>query len=255
MKKSPVEIGMAYENSVVEMLQSCDLEAYRTNKANPSDPKQYKAGFDGGVDVIAKYSVKGNVCKNFVFYIQCKHHKENLTKSAISQAYAGMHVRGEFSKGGIPVVFSTADATEETRTFAKTLGVELILKREIALIGHARTTGQIVYADYGVLMKILLHHYTKDSDLLETLPDTNSDSATISLKEQLYWQTKMDIAMLQSELDTIASLELKLQQKKQKMIDKIKIAMFRNVQTIDYSRNSHEKQIKSDSQTTDMESG
>ena len=37
MKKSPVEIGIEYENRVVEVLQSCGLTAYRTNKANESD--------------------------------------------------------------------------------------------------------------------------------------------------------------------------------------------------------------------------
>lgn len=256
MKKSPVEIGMAYENKVVEILQSCDIEAYRTNKANPSDPEQYKAGFDGGVDIIAKYSVIGKTYKDFVFYIQCKKwNKKELDKSAISEVYAGMHARGGFSKGSIPVVFATADASEETRQFAESLGVELILNREMALISQARTAGQIVYANYGVLMKIMLYHYTKDRDLIETLPDTDSNTNTISWKDQLYTQTQMDIAMLQSEWDTIASQELKLQQKRQKAIDKTKLAMLRNVQTIDYSRNSHEKHIKGDSPTIDKESG
>ena len=96
MKKSPVEIGIAYENKVVEILQSCGLTAYRTNKANESDPEQYKAGFDGGVDIIAKYSVTvRKIYKDFVFYIQCKcWNGKELTKSAISEVYAGMHARG-----------------------------------------------------------------------------------------------------------------------------------------------------------------
>lgn len=55
MKKSPVEIGIEYENNVVKILQSCGLTAYRTNKANESDPEQYKAGFDGGVDIIPAF--------------------------------------------------------------------------------------------------------------------------------------------------------------------------------------------------------
>ncbi len=68
MKKSPVEIGIAYENKVVEILQSCGLTAYRTNKANESDPEQYKAGFDGGVDIIAKYSVVGKTYKDLSLF-------------------------------------------------------------------------------------------------------------------------------------------------------------------------------------------
>ena len=73
MQKSPVEIGIEYENKVVEILNDCGLEAYRTNKANESDPEQYKAGFDGGVDIIAKYSMTvRKIYKDFVFYIQSK---------------------------------------------------------------------------------------------------------------------------------------------------------------------------------------
>lgn len=257
MKKSPVEIGIAYENKVVEILQSCGLTAYRTNKANESDPEQYKAGFDGGVDIIAKYSVTvRKIYKDFVFYIQCKcWNGKELTKSAISEVYAGMHARGGASKGSIPVVFATSEASQETRQFAENLGVELILNRELTLISHARTTGSIIYANYGVLMKILLYHYTMNRDLLETLPDTNSNIESITWKDQVLTQTKMDIAMLQSEWDTIASQELKLQQKRQKAIDKTKLAMLRNVQTMDFSRSNHEKHIKSDKPTIDMDSG
>lgn len=255
MKKSPVEIGIAYENKVVEILQSCGLTAYRTNKANESDPEQYKAGFDGGVDIIAKYSVVGKTYKDFIFYIQCKHHNKDLTKSAISEVYAGMHARGGESLGSIPVVFATMDASQETRQFAESLGVELILNKEMALINQAITSSKAVYANYGVLMKILLYHYTKDRDLIDTLPDTNSNIESITWKDQVLTQTKMDIAMLQSEWDTIASQELKLQQKRQKAIDKTKLAMLRNVQTMDFSRSNHEKHIKSDKPTIDMDSG
>ena len=178
-----------------------------------------------------------------------------MNKSAISEVYAGMHARGGVSKGSIPVVFAISEASQETRQFAENLGVELILNRELALISHARTTGSIVYANYGVLMKILLYHYTKNRDLLETLPDTNSNIESITWKDQVLTQTKMEIALLQSEWDTIASQELKLQQKRQKAIDKTKLAMLRNVQTMDFSKNNHEKHIKSDKPTIDMDSG
>jgi len=257
MKKSPVEIGIEYENRVVEVLQSCGLTAYRTNKANESDPEQYKAGFDGGVDIIAKYSVTvRKIYKDFVFYIQCKcWNGKELTKSAISEVYAGMHARGGESLGSIPVVFATSEASQETRQFADSLGVELILNKEMALIKQAITSSKAVYANYGVLMKIMLYHYTKDKDLIDTLPDTNSNIESITWKDQVLTQTKMDIAMLQSEWDTIANQELKLQQKRQKAIDKTKLAMLRNVQTMDFSRSNHEKHIKSDKPTIGMDSG
>lgn len=257
MKKSPVEIGIEYENKVVEILNDCGLEAYRTNKANEADPEQYKAGFDGGVDIIAKYSVTvRKIYKDFVFYIQCKcWNGKELTKSAISEVYAGMHARGGASKGSIPVVFATSEASQETRQFAENLGVELILNRELTLISHARTTGSIVYANYGVLMKVLLYHYTKNRDLLETLPDTNSNVESMTWKEQVLSQTQMDLAMIQSEWDTIANQELKLQQKRQKTLDMTKLAVLRNVQTIDYSKNSHEKHVTGGTPTIDIDSG
>lgn len=90
---------------------------------------------------------------------------------------------------------------------------------------------------------------------IDILPDTNSNVENIIWKDQVLTQTKIDIAMLQSEWDNIASQELKLQQKRQKAIDKTKLAMLRNVQTMDFSRNNHEKHIKSDKPTIDMDSG
>ena len=98
-----------------------------------------------------------------------------MTKSAISEVYAGMHARGGESLGSIPVVFATSEASQETRQFAESLGVELILNKEMALIKQAITSSKAVYANYGVLMKIMLYHYTKDKDLIDTLPDTNSN--------------------------------------------------------------------------------
>lgn len=90
---------------------------------------------------------------------------------------------------------------------------------------------------------------------IDILPDTNSNVENIIWKDQVLTQTKIDIAMLQSEWDNIVSQELKLQQKRQKAIDKTKLAMLRNVQTMDFSRNNHEKHIKSDKPTIDMDSG
>lgn len=90
---------------------------------------------------------------------------------------------------------------------------------------------------------------------IDILPDTNSNVENIIWKDQVLTQTKIDIAMLQSEWDNIANQELKLQQKRQKSIDKTKLAMLRNVQAMDFSRNNHEKHIKSDKPTIDMDSG
>ena len=82
---SAVTKGLEYEDRVVRALQSWGLDAHRTNTSNPDDPEEYKHGFDGGVDIIARYSVDGKVKKDLTFYIQCKDHKKELTKSAVSE--------------------------------------------------------------------------------------------------------------------------------------------------------------------------
>ncbi len=255
IKKTAVEVGIKFENNALRLLKECGLEAWRTNKANPDDPEQYKAGFDGGVDIIARYSISGTLYKDYVFYIQCKCQKNSLTKSAISEVYAGMHARDGFSTGSIPVVMASGTATAETIQFANSLGVELILDKEIGRLSVAREFGEIEYDNYGILMKILLYHYTKDKSLLDTIPDTivNIDNRTI--KQELLEQTTNDLNMIQSEWDSIARQELRLQQKRQKTLDKTKVVMFRNIQASDYSKNSHEKHVKSDKPTIDMDSG
>lgn len=52
-------------------------------QSNEADPERYKAGFDGGVDFIATFDVVKPIHRNVCFYIQCKCHKEPLTKTAI----------------------------------------------------------------------------------------------------------------------------------------------------------------------------
>ena len=52
-------------------------------------------------------------------------------------------------------------------------------------------------------MKIMLYHYTKNRDLLETLPDTFSNVCKVSEVENLIDQTNFDFDMLQAELDNI----------------------------------------------------
>lgn len=256
MKKNPVQKGIKYENLVIEILQECGIEAWRTNVTNEADLEHYKHGFDGGVDVIARYSVKGKVYKDFVFYIQCKcWNGKDLTKSAISEVYAGMHARNGFSKGSIPVVFATTEASEETRNFAKSLGVELILNREMELIKHARISCHAVYSNYGVLMKIIMYHYTKDESFIDTLPDTYEKLSRQSEIDDLITQTEMDFYDLQAELDDIHAQELKLQQKRQKNLDKTKLTVFRNIQTVNQMRAKNKEHGKGAKPTIDKESG
>lgn len=60
--------GKSYEELIVDILNQSGLEAWRTNKANIADPVQYKAGFDGGVDICATFSHNGkSAYKEFCF--------------------------------------------------------------------------------------------------------------------------------------------------------------------------------------------
>lgn len=162
MSTTAVEKGLQFENAVVDMLNNCGFKAWRTNQSNEADPEKYKAGFDGGVDIIATFDVIKPICRNVCFYIQCKCHKEPLTKSAISEVYAGMHVRKGLSATSLPVVFATSDASQETFQYASDLGVELFLKNEFDLIQNVQAGLPIPYGNYGHLMRVILYHYTND---------------------------------------------------------------------------------------------
>ena len=93
MSTTAVEKGLQFEKAVVDMLNKYGFKAWRTNQSNEADLERYKAGFDGGADIIATFDVIKPICRNVCFYIQCKCHKEPLTKSAISEVYAGMYAR------------------------------------------------------------------------------------------------------------------------------------------------------------------
>lgn len=128
--ESAVAKGLAYEEKVVKNLRAWGLDAHRTNITNPDDPEEYKHGFDGGVDIIARFKAKTKLKRDITFYIQCKDHKKELSKSAISEVYAGMHARKNINDICVPVVISESTASQETMQFAKALGVELILAKE-----------------------------------------------------------------------------------------------------------------------------
>ena len=139
---SAVDIGLRFEEMVLKQLHTCGLEAWRTNQTNPFDSDKYKHGFDGGVDIIARFhdSTKGE--KDFTFFIQCKNQKKDLEKTAIAEAYAGMHARKNIGGVCIAVVFSTSDASQETIQYAKDLDVELFLPAQVNVLKEAKTTGK-----------------------------------------------------------------------------------------------------------------
>ena len=240
--KSAVSIGIEFENRVLNLLIESGLEAWRTNKANPDDPEQYKAGFDGGVDIIARCQEP----RDYIFYIQCKCHKTELAKTAISEVYAGMHARSGVDGVSIPVVFSTSGASEETRQYAKSLGVELILSDDMNRLNHAKIYGETVYANYGTLMRVLIYHYTKDKDLVNCLPDYYNELSNQNIKSLMLEEAKVSLNDIQSKWDVITSKEFKLQQERQRALDATKYAIIQNIHSVDYYRkdNGNKKNVK-----------
>ncbi len=232
VSKTAVQIGIEFENRVLNLLIESGLEAWRTNKANPDDPEQYKAGFDGGVDIIARCSDP----RDYIFYIQCKCHKAELAKTAISEVYAGMHARDGVDGVSVPVVFSTSDASEETRQYAKSLGVELILADDMQRLNHAKVSGTAVYANYGTLMRIMIYHYTHDRTLVDCLPNYYNELSTQNIKESMLAETKVALNDIQSKWDVITSKEFRLQQERQRALDATKHAIIQNIQSVDFYR-------------------
>ena len=79
MSTTAVEKGLQFEKAVVDMLNKCGFKAWRTNQSNEADLERYKAGFDGGVDIIATFNVVKPICilfhithyiKNLIFHIR-----------------------------------------------------------------------------------------------------------------------------------------------------------------------------------------
>lgn len=223
--------GLAYEDKVVKSLTEWGLDAHRTNITNPDDPEEYKHGFDGGVDIIARYSANTKVKKDLTFYIQCKDHKAELTKSAISEVYAGMHARKATDRLSYAVVVTTTTASEETMQFAKALGVELITAREKDILKFVVQSKHATYDNYGPLMKIIIYNYAKDPIWIDTLPENGNPLSDVAVKEKLLEQTKADFDGAQARLDKADDYERKAREERQKAIDIQKVAAMRVLQS------------------------
>lgn len=228
-----VNKGFEFEVYVEKFLNDCGLRAGRTNKANDHDPENYKRGFDGGVDIIASYATEPKYNKGYTFYIQCKCYKKDLTKTAIAEVYAGINVRNVKGWNCLPVVIASCDASQETIQYAKDLDVELILRKDWDLLHAARVTGKAPYGNYGVLMKILLHHYTGDDVYVQTLPDSFSKNRELTMTEKLMEQFKKEFDSAQSHLDRAQVFERKRNEEHQKALDIQKTSVFKALQFAD----------------------
>lgn len=253
--RNAVDIGVSFEESIVKMLQTYGLEAYRTNKTNIHDPEGYKHGFDGGVDIIATFKTSLKKDRDFVFFIQCKCQKHPLEKSAISEVYAGMHVRKGFGDSCIPVVIATCEASQETMQYAQELGVELFLSAEENLVKNADQTFKVPYGNYGILTKVLLYQHTKDMVWLDTLPSNGNLLSSASRTEQLLADTKADYDKAQSYMDNADNLERKAREQRQKALDIQRIAAYRAIQIASLENNNKESHTKKEKPTVIDDSG
>ena len=201
MSTTAVEKGLQFEKAVVDMLNKYGFKAWRTNQSNEADLERYKAGFDGGVDIIATFDVVKPICRNVCFYIQCKCHKEPLTKSAISEVYAGMHARKGTTVTSLPVP----------------------------------------YGNYGNLMRVILYHYTKDVVWIKTLPESQPALGIQSMRDRMIDEANLDFEQSQTYLDRASSLERKAQEQRQKALDIQKSAVYRALQACNFSKKEHKQ--------------
>lgn len=246
---SAVEIGVRFEEETVEFLNSLGLRAVRTNKANEYDPPQYKAGFDGGVDVIARYSTTdADVYKDFTFYIQCKYQKHDLTKTAIADVVTGMKIRKATAPNCIGVVMTNADVTAETRLYAKEAGVEIFQKvhNHIVLDARDKQGYKIPYGKYGIFMKVLLYQVTKNKYWLEALPDYQGKVDDATQLEKLIKQSELDFDKAQSILDDANKYERKVMELRQRSLDIQKNATLRALTATDTLKTKRDRQTKND---------
>jgi hypothetical protein len=222
--KDAVRIGLEFEQRIEKILKQCGLEAYRTNKTNPHDPENYKHGFDGGVDIIATFK---HELRTYMLYIQCKYHAKGITKTAINEVFGGMYARKAVNSNTVPVVVAHGDASQETRQYARELGVELLLSKEMRILEEASKTKTASYANYGILMKALLFHCTKDVNWVNTMPENTDTTSDISATEELLHLTMQSFNDAQSHLDTINQYQAKIMEEQQKSLNIQRVAVYK----------------------------
>ena len=190
-----------------------------TNQSNEADPERYKAGFDGGVDIIATFDVVKPICRNVCFYIQCKCHKEPLTKSAISEVYAGMHARKGTTIHKSACGLCNFGRITGNHAICQRPWCRIIPKNEFTLVKDAEAGLPVPYGNYGNLMRVILYHYTKDVVWIKTLPESQPALGIQSMRDRMIDEVNLDFEQSQTYLDRASSLERKAQEQRQKALD------------------------------------
>lgn len=252
---NPVQKGKEFEERVLALLTESGLSAVRTNRTNEYDPANYKHGFDGGVDIIATYKSEPKYNKGYTFYIQCKCHKNDLTKTAIAEVFAGVHARHADDWGIIPVVFTESNASQETIQYAKELNVELILRKDIEFLQEVARMKHAPYGNYGVLLKILIYNYTKETIWIETLPTTINELSTVTETEILLQAAKADFDNAQAYIDKALIMERRANEERQKALDIQKIAVYRAIEISGIVNRQREQSTKQERPKTIEDTG
>lgn len=260
-KIDPVAKGIAFEKLITDILNKSGFNAYRTNITNPYDPGEYKHGFDGGVDIIATWESDktAKTHREFEFFIQCKCHKNDLTKAAIAEVYAGMHARKANENYQLPVVIAVGDASKETLQYAKSLGVELILREEVNVLMQARAGVKIPYKSYGIMTKLILFHHTKDSIWVDTLPIGKKKYDVQNTTDYLLNQANIDFDNAESSLRMAELYDRKANAERRKALDIQKAAVYRSIQASGFlkeqQRNKKKTHRESESPSDAMDGG
>lgn len=254
-----VSKGLEFELKIEKLLKKCGMEACRTNKTNPHDPENYKHGFDGGVDIIATFKHPKPYERSYTFYIQCKYHAKGITKTAINEVFGGMYARKAVNSNSVPVVIAHGDASQETRQYARELGVELLLTGEMRIIQEANKTKKADYSNYGILMKAMLFYCTKDIEWIKTMPESTDTVDDINATEKLLQLTMQSFNDAQSHIDTVSQYAMKIMDEQQKALNIQRVAVYRvleaSIKIGKQCQNCSMKHQQKDAPTIDSDSG
>jgi hypothetical protein len=95
------------------------------------------------------------------------------------------------------------------------------------ILEEASKTKTASYANYGILMKALLFHCTKDVNWVNTMPENTDTASDISATEELLHLTMQSFNDAQSHLDTINQYQAKIMEEQQKSLNIQRVAVYK----------------------------
>ena len=145
--------GTDFEIEVTDYLLELGFQAKRTGRN------------DFGVDIIALKVVNN---KEYTFNIQCKYYNKALAFSPIQEVFSGTRYH---DNNGIPVVITNNTFTASARTYASSLGVEVIGDFEWRILNNIIAGTRKTARNTGTLLKLIASLKTNRPELFK---DTQS---------------------------------------------------------------------------------